>query len=398
MAVNAVGLSTAIWNNNLRTLFLLLMFPVLVFAVLVCVTVVGIWALEVDVKLSDQIWQLVTNPGQILTDGIPQNIEFWAIRIGVVVAAVIALWYLIALFFHERMVDYYANARPVTRKEFPRVYNMLENLCISRGLPMPKLGMIDSPKLNAFASGITKGSFRITLTKGVMEKLDDDELEAVMAHELTHIINRDCRLIVIAMIFTGILAILAEGVMHTLRFGGRGARYGGSSNRDSGKILGGLLIIMVILWIGYFIALLLRSAVSKRREYMADAGAVQLTKNPEAMIRVLRKVSVQSHIAHVDDEVRMMMFDNSQQFLGLFDTHPTIDDRVRLLQRMARTAYDYKLENPSRRRERLNAKHPGPWERRKMGMGTKVKKARQKRDAKRTGAGGNSALSGQEPT
>ena len=94
----------------------------------------------------------------------------------------------------------------------------------------------------------------------------------------------------------------------------------------------------------------------------------------------------------------MMMFDNSQQFLGLFDTHPTIDDRVRLLQRMARTAYDYKLENPSRRRERLNAKHPGPWERRKMGMGTKVKKARQKRDAKRTGAGGNSALSGQEPT
>ncbi len=380
MAVNAVGLSTAIWNNNIRSLFLLLMFPVLVFAVLVCVTVVGIWALEVDVKLSDQIWQLVTNPGQILTDGIPQNIEFWAIRIGVVVAGVIAVWYLIALFFHERMVDYYANARPVTRKEFPRVYNMLENLCISRGLPMPKLGMIDSPKLNAFASGITKGSFRITLTKGVMEKLDDDELEAVMAHELTHIINRDCRLIVIAMIFTGILAILAEGVMHTLRFGGRGARYGGNSNRDSGKILGGLLIIMVILWIGYFIALLLRSAVSKRREYMADAGAVQLTKNPEAMIRVLRKVSVQSHIAHVDDEVRMMMFDNSQQFLGLFDTHPTIDDRVRLLQRMARTAYDYKLENPSRRRERLNAKHPGPWERRKMGMGTRIKKARQKRD------------------
>ncbi len=380
MAVNAVGLSTAIWNNNIRSLFLLLMFPVLVFAVLVCVTVVGIWALEVDVKLSDQIWQLVTNPGQILTDGIPQNIEFWAIRIGVVVAGVIAVWYLIALFFHERMVDYYANARPVTRKEVPRVYNMLENLCISRGLPMPKLGMIDSPKLNAFASGITKGSFRITLTKGVMEKLDDDELEAVMAHELTHIINRDCRLIVIAMIFTGILAILAEGVMHTLRFGGRGARYGGNSNRDSGKILGGLLIIMVILWIGYFIALLLRSAVSKRREYMADAGAVQLTKNPEAMIRVLRKVSVQSHIAHVDDEVRMMMFDNSQQFLGLFDTHPTIDDRVRLLQRMARTAYDYKLENPSRRRERLNAKHPGPWERRKMGMGTRIKKARQKRD------------------
>lgn len=383
MAVNAVGLSTAIWNNNLRTLFLLLMFPVLVFAVLVSVTVVAIWAFDLNVHFNDQMRELIAHPRQILTDGLPPTIEFWSIRIGIGVATGITVWYLIAFAFHERMVDHYANARPVTRQEFPHVYNLLENLCISRGLPMPKLGVIDSPKLNAFASGITKGSFRITLTKGLMEKLDDDELEAVMAHELTHIINRDCRLIVIAMIFTGILALLAEGMLHSFRFAGRRAVYGASSarrDRDGGKALLGMLIILAILWAGYFIALLLRSAISKRREYMADAGAVQLTKNPEAMIRVLRKVSVQSHIAHVDDEVRMMMFDNSQQFLGLFDTHPTIDDRVRLLQRMTRTAYDYKPENPSRRREKLNAKHPGPWERRNMGMGTKVKKARQKRE------------------
>ena len=111
------------------------------------------------------------------------------------------IWFVVAWFFHAKMIRMATGARPLARKECPKIYNMLENMCISRGLPMPKLQVIDAPQLNAFASGINEKTYSITLTRGIIEALEDDELEAVIAHELTHIINKDVRLLIIGVIF-----------------------------------------------------------------------------------------------------------------------------------------------------------------------------------------------------
>ncbi|MBV6633746.1 MAG: M48 family metallopeptidase [Alphaproteobacteria bacterium] len=379
--MQTVGLQTAIWNNNLRSFAMLLMFPVLIYVVLFIVAIVGAQFLGWNELLIDGQRLRIPGPVEVLTDGLPTAFEVLALRVAAGVFALVTIWYIFAFFFQERLVDSFANARPMTRKEFPRAYNLLENLCISRGLPMPKLGLIESGKLNAFASGLTPKTFRITLTSGLMKVLDDEELEAVLAHELSHIINRDVRLMMIAAIFTGILALLAEGFSRSMmrpqrrvrRAAGLSRSRGSSRSSSSGGGGAGaaILAILVVLWVGYLLSVLLRMMISRRREYMADAGAVQLTKKGEPMIRALRKISARSHIADFDDEMRMMLFDNSKRFMGLFSTHPPIDQRVKTIQTQMGIDFDYTPPTRSRRHKELDSGHPNPWRVREMGLGTK---------------------------
>src|SRR5690606_13418608 len=124
----------------------------------------------------------------------------------------------ISWFFHQRLISYATGARGISRREAPRLYNVLENLCISRGIPMPALQIIETPALNAYAAGLKEGEYVIAVTRGLMETLSDDELEAVLGHELTHIRNRDTQLMVIAIIFAGIFAFVADLVIRTWRF------------------------------------------------------------------------------------------------------------------------------------------------------------------------------------
>lgn len=381
--MKAVGLQTAIWNNNLRSMALLILFPILVFTVLMAIGFVGSWffgwhtfLLDGDVAKIDQSYDFIER-------GLPPGFDQLVLRLAALVTGIILIWYLIAYLFHQRLIDHFANAQPITRREYPKIYNALENLCISRGLPMPKLGLIDSGKMNAFASGLSQKTYRITLTRGLMEALDDEELEAVLAHELTHIINRDVRLMVIAAIFTGILALMAEGFSRGVLRGAthRSMRYGGraaSRRGGGGQFAIGVILIMVIVWLGYVMSLALRSLISRKREFMADAGAVQLTKKPEPMIRALRKISARSHMPDFDDELRIMLFDNSKRFLGLFDTHPPIDKRVATIQAQTRTDFDYIPARRSRRHRELDSGHPNPWRIREMGMGTKVGRRKRK--------------------
>ena len=229
------------------------------------------------------------------------------------------------------MINSAAGAKGLSRKEAPKLYNLVENLCISKGMTTPKLRIMETPALNAFASGVDDKSYSIAVTRGLMDALDQEELEAVLAHELTHIRNRDVRLLIISVIFVGIFAFVGELAYHS--FFRTGVRIGGHTRSRNGDSRGGGILIiagLIMIAIAYITAIAIRFALSQKREYLADAGAVDLTRNPEGMIRALEKISGRSAIDAPDD-VRQMMVDNQRAFLGVFATHPPIEKRIAAL-------------------------------------------------------------------
>lgn len=266
-----------------------------------------------------------------------QSAKYGMMRYGHFAVGAAAIWFLIAWFFHGSMIRMASGAQPVTRQQMPKIYNMLENLCISRGIPMPQFDIIDSPALNAFASGINEESYRITLTRGIIESLQDDELEAVIAHELTHIMNRDVRLLIISVIFVGMISFFAEMGFRTMIYGGRVNYYRSSRDNNKGGALIIFIIALAILAVGYILALLIRFALSRKREYLADAGAVELTKSPEAMMRALMRISGRDKVRGMTDDVQQMCIENSHNFMGIFATHPSIDDRIKAISTMTGT-------------------------------------------------------------
>ncbi len=240
----------------------------------------------------------------------------------------VGIWFLIAWAGHASFIRMATGAKPLERMENKRVYNLVENLCIQQGMTMPSIYIIDDDSLNAFASGIDQKTYAVTLSKGIIEKLDDEELEGVIAHELTHIRNRDTRLLIISIIFVGIFAFLAQMALRTLRFGGRGKKGGGYI----------VLIAIVVTAICYFISLFLRFGISRSREYLADAGSAEWTKKPYALASALRKIDDDPLIEAVQSkDVAQLFIDNPQEekksFLdGLFNTHPPIKKRIQLLE------------------------------------------------------------------
>jgi len=238
------------------------------------------------------------------------------------------IWFVVAWFGHQAMIDMATGAHSVSRQDEPELYNVLENLCISRGLTMPKLKIIESDMMNAYASGLNEKQYAVTVTRGLMRKLNKAELEAVLAHELSHILNRDVRLLVISVIFVGIFSFVAQIVFRSLFWGGLGGR---SSGRRGNAALF-MIIAIAIVAVAYFLAIAIRFALSRNREYMADAGAVELTRNPDAMISALEKISGHAEMDKTPDGVREMMIENPKSgFAGVFATHPPIEKRIEAL-------------------------------------------------------------------
>ncbi len=250
-----------------------------------------------------------------------------------------AAWVLIATLFNSAMISSATGAQSVARQDEPELYNILENLCISRGLPMPSLQIIEDNALNAYASGLTEKSFSITVTRGLMQTLTRDEMEAVLGHELTHIINRDVRLLVVTTVFVGMISFLSQFAWRNIMYTSNTYSSYGHDTTHRRSNLPVLLIATVLLAIGNMLALLLRFAISRKREYNADAGSVELTKNPGAMASALRKISGKSHVAHVPPEVKQMFIENDGgvfgSLFGLFSTHPPIEERIALLDQLA---------------------------------------------------------------
>ena len=242
-----------------------------------------------------------------------------------------ALWVLIGYKFNQRMIDMSTGAKDVTREGEPRIYNLLENLCISRGITTPRLQVIETDVLNAYASGMNDKQYRIAVTRGLLNTLDDAELEAVLAHELTHIRNGDVRLMVIAVVIAGIITLAGEMVFRSLRY----SSFRSGSSSSGGKKGGGaiaILIAVIIIAVAWFLSLVIRFALSRSREYLADAGAVELTKNPDAMISALRKIEGKSEMPAVPSGIMEMCIDNQKNSIAdLFSTHPSVQRRVQKL-------------------------------------------------------------------
>ncbi len=313
--MGAFGLQTHIWNNNLKSVLLLAGFPILLLLLMYGLSVgyVGLTA-------------PINNVGEGLVLALDHLRRIWPFAfLGA------AVWFAIAWFSYQSMIETSVGARGLTRQEAPELYNLLENLCVSRGLTTPQLNIIETPALNAFASGLTGKSYKVTVTRGLLDVLERDELEAVLAHELTHIMNRDVRLLIIAVIFVGVFSFFGELVFRNMFR--TGVRVGGHTRSRNGDSRGGgalILIAIAMIAIAYALALVIRFSLSQKREYLADAGAAELTRNPDAMISALKKISGHSKIDAPND-VQQMMVENTQPFAGVFATHPPIEKRIAAL-------------------------------------------------------------------
>ncbi|MBV9562974.1 MAG: M48 family metallopeptidase [Bradyrhizobium sp.] len=270
-----------------------------------------------------------------------------------------ALWIVIAYFWHQRLIDAVTGGRDVTRQEQPRLYNLLENLCISRGIPMPKLKIVDSEALNAYATGLNQKQYAVTVTSGLLNALNDQEIEAVLGHELTHIRNGDVQMMVIAVIIAGVVGFFAELLFRMFsNFGyyggswGRGGSGSGSSSSSSSsdgssdrKSSGGGAILIILLAVAlialaWALSQLVRLALSRSREFLADAGSVELTKNPDAMISALRKIEGRGELPGATSAVMELCVDNPrEEFADIFATHPSVEARIDALVKYAGGRY-----------------------------------------------------------
>ncbi len=297
-----IGIQSQISRNNVKSFFLILAFPLLV---LVEVYAVLYFLNDKNTEIANQYFISV--------------IPFVLIGVGI--------WFLISYFFHSRMIQLATHSRPLERKDNMLVYNLTENLCMSVGMQMPKLYIIETEALNAFASGINEKTYAVTLTRGLINKLSEKELEGVIAHELVHIRNKDVRLLIVTIIFVGIFAFIADA---TFRMFLRG-----SSRKKNDKGGGvAILIILLIAAVVYLLSVLFKLALSRKREYMADAGAVEMTRDSLALARALHKISMNSDIDQIkNDEVKEMFIENKTSgFMALFSTHPPIEKRIEILE------------------------------------------------------------------
>ena len=304
-----LGIQQQITRNNTKSVLFLLAFPLLI--------LVGVYV--VLYVLSDQ-------------DIEQTNMQF--LSVVPIVLAGVGIWFVISYFFHTQMIQMATHSEPLERRDNKRVYNLTENLCMSVGMTMPKLYIIESDALNAFASGINEKTFAITLTRGIINRLNDEELEGVIAHELTHIRNRDVRLLIVTIVFVGIFATIADLALRMLLNGG--GNMFSSRNRKNDKGGGAMLLLIILLVAGaiYFLSILFKLALSRSREYMADAGAMELTHNSMALASALRKISGHSTLKEVgNDEVKELFIDyKAEGFFSLFATHPPIEKRIQVLE------------------------------------------------------------------
>ena len=249
----------------------------------------------------------------------------------------VLIWFVIAYFFNTLIIKTSTGAKTLERKSNKRVYNLVENLCMSQGMKMPKIDIIYDKSLNAFASGINDRTYTVTLSQGIIEKLDDEELQAVIAHELSHIRNHDVRLLIVSIVFVGVFSMVAQIAFRSALSSGYSSR---KSENKGGTIIV-LLLAAVVAAIGYLLATLMRFAISRKREYLADAGSAEMTKNPRALASALSKISADPDIEAVTREDVAQLFiqhpgKQAAGFIGklggLFATHPPIEERIRILE------------------------------------------------------------------
>ncbi|WP_375310557.1 M48 family metallopeptidase [Bradyrhizobium sp. A5] len=331
----AYGLYTHIASNKFRSMLLLAG----LFALVYVLVYAGALVAEVVIDGNETVAYYLSR-------------AFSDLKVAAPVATIVAaVWIVIAYFFHQSMIDAVTGGHDVTRQEEPRLYNLLENLCISRGITMPKLKIMESPALNAFATGLNPRQYSITVTTGLLEALDDKEIEAMLGHELTHIKNGDVQLMVVAVIIAGVVGFFGELFFRLFTnfswssggswsSGSSSSSRSSSSSSDSKNSGGGAVIVIIIavvlIVVAWLMSQVVKLALSRSREYLADAGSVELTKDPDAMISALRKIENRGELPGATSAVMELCVDNPREgFADLFATHPSVQSRVDALVKFA---------------------------------------------------------------
>jgi heat shock protein HtpX len=237
-------------------------------------------------------------------------------------------------FWGDKMVVAINGAQEANRKDFFDFYTVTENLSMANGIPMPKVYIIDSPAMNAFATGRDPEHALVCATTGLLQKLNRTELEAVIAHELSHIKNYDIRLMMIVSILIGTLSIVINAATRASFFGGRDRR--SNDNNDSSGILA--IVGLVLIIFAPIIAKLIQLAISRRREFLADASGVKLTRQPQGLIDALEKISQDSNVLETASTATSSLYISNpfkgNKIASLFSTHPPIENRIAALKEM----------------------------------------------------------------
>ena len=331
-----VGIQTQIRRNNIMSMLLLLMFPVILLGT--------VWVfLALLNYFGGGYYDAYGNVVHVLDTS---TVNYYFLQALPWVIGGVAIWFVIAFFANTSMIRHAVHARPLERRENPRIYNIVENLCMSCGMDMPQINIVDDPQLNAFASGINKQTYTVTLTTGIIDYLDDEELAGVIGHELTHIRNHDTLLLITSIIFVGIVSTIMELTMRTLYYNflfGGGGRVD-SDDDEHGSSLSWIAIMLVGIVccaIAYLFTLLTRFAISRKREYMADAGGAELCGNPLALASALRKISKAPGLGSVKraDIAQLFIIEPKMSLHGvmgfmnsLFSTHPDTQKRIEVLE------------------------------------------------------------------
>lgn len=254
---------------------------------------------------------------------------------GLILAAIIA--FIMAFFGYytgDKLALAVSGAKAITKEQNSYLWRIVENLCLSQGLPMPKLHIIPDSAINAFATGRDPQHASMAVTIGALEKLENEELEGVLAHELSHIKNYDIRVMTIVIVLVGMIALLSDWMMRVHFFGG---------GRDRDRAIHPIFLVigLVLMILAPLIAQLIKLAVSRRREYLADASGALMTRYPEGLARALEKISREKQpLARATEATAHLYianpFGNTRKWLStIFSTHPPLPDRIRVLRQMA---------------------------------------------------------------
>ncbi|MCX6772700.1 MAG: zinc metalloprotease HtpX [Candidatus Micrarchaeota archaeon] len=254
----------------------------------------------------------------------------------IVGAALAAIYITITYFFADSIVLSMSGAREAQKHEFPYLVNVVEGLSLAAGIPTPKIYVIDDAGLNAFATGTTPQKASVAFTTGLLKAMNRQELEGVAAHEISHIKNLDCRMGTLVVVMVGLIAILSDIGVRSMFWGRRGGFGGGGSDRGRGNgeaifmIIGILIVILAPI-----VAQLVRLALSRQREYLADASGVQLTRYPPGLASALEKIkSSGSVVQRASETTASLYFANPLSMGSLLSTHPPIDDRIKRIKEM----------------------------------------------------------------
>ncbi len=275
--------------------------------------------------------------GAVIDGGDWHFVSGLGVAAAIAMAAISIVWSMISLAFGARMVLSMADAKEITKADAPQLYNIVEEMTIASGLPMPKILVMETDALNAFATGTTPSNSAIAVTRGLLDTLSRDELQGVVGHEMSHVANLDTRYMTVVGVTVGLIALVSDMIMRSLQ-------WGSFRNRDSDKKGSGsgflIIILIVVAVLAPLAARAVQMAVSRQREYLADATSVQFTRNPSGLISALAKLEAAAKpFPGVSNATQHLFIVNPMQRItekttALMATHPEIGDRIARLRNL----------------------------------------------------------------